>query len=422
MYDATGFGSGGTTPTLTVGSSDNTSCLTTSFLYDFTFSLDPQDTPAQCSSQTITWPSNVTRPVNLFGLIPGGSAWQIPISQDSESYDWQVNVAEGTSYLLVMSDSGPYVTGGSSNLIRVAAGSEACMNSTSPKSGGNSGTGTATTSAATPSSSVSGVGGSSSGGTANGDNTNTGSSGGGGGSNVGAIAGGTVGGVAFLVLLALLLFCCLRRRTRSRRDSSDPIIRSYGVDGATTEKRRGGAMDLLAGRPGTRAERALSDDSQVEARMRGDEYQPSPFRYPDSAQAGGMRNAADRAPLMAGRLAGGRVGEDIEKAHRPGAGFGGGNAQDRPSFDSETTPHTPPTPSNPHTRLTSTGTGPTSWSDDRTDVATVAGAGIQRNSSIAKPAGLAQSNSPSSGARPLPSAPAMGETRFVQHEDSGEVV
>jgi hypothetical protein len=47
----------------------------------------------------------------------------------------------GTEYMLVMSDAGPYVTGGSSSLIRVANGSSGCMNSTSPRAGGISGSG-----------------------------------------------------------------------------------------------------------------------------------------------------------------------------------------------------------------------------------------------------------------------------------------
>jgi len=183
-------------------------------------------------------------------------------------------------------------------------------------------------------------------------------------------------------------------------------------------------MDLLAGRPGRRAERALSDDSQVETRMRGDEYQPSPFRYPDSAQAAGMRGAAETTPARSGG-----IGGDLEKASGT-PGVLAAAAADRPSFDSD---YTAATNTNTGTG-TGSGTGmtggngatpPSAWSDDRTDAATV-GNGVRRSSSIAKPPHaqhtVQPAGSPGSGNRPLPTTPTLGGTRFVQHEDSGEVV
>jgi len=324
-----------------------------------------------------------------------------------------------------MSDSGPAVTGGSSPLITVAGGSDSCMNSTSPRAGGGSGSGSGTATSAGPSASasVSGVGGGSSGGTSGGSNgsgqDNTGGGGGGSGTPVGAIVGGTVGGVAFLVLLAVLLFFCLRRRARERRDSTDPIIRSYGANGAqTTEKRRTGAMDLLAGRGG-RAERALSDDSQVETGLRGDEYQPSPFTYPDSMQAAGMTGAAAAG---AGAGAGNRNSLPAsEKTGTPPAAAFATGTDTRPSFESSNTTN------NSHPGHTTANGAPASpivpppSDTGRTDAATL-GHGVQRNSSIAKHgqhgAALA-GDTPAAAGRPLPGTPTQ---RFVQHEDSGEVV
>ena len=407
--------------TAAVGSSDNTSCLTTDLTYSFTFSISPTENPSQCSSQTVSWPSSVTRPVNLFGLIPGGTAFQIPIPQDGTSYDWQVNIDDGTEYLLAMSDAGPNVTGGSSPLITVAGGSNSCMNDTSPRAGGSgSGAGTATSAGPSASASVSGVGGGSSGGTSGSGGSSQDNTGGGGGSStpVGAIVGGTVGGVAFLVLLAVLLFFCLRKRARQRRDSTDPIIRSYGANGAqTTEKRRTGAMDLLAGRGG-RAERALSDDSQVETGLRGDEYQPSPFRYPDSTQAAGMTGAAAAGASGAGNR---HSQPASEKTGTPPAAAFMTRTDTRPSFESNnTTNHTPPGSTPPHTAVASP-TVPPATESGRTDMATL-GHGVQRNSSIAKHGqhgAAAAGDSPAAAGRPLPGTPTQ---RFVQHEDSGEVV
>ena len=392
-----------------MGSSDNTTCLEQNLLYDFTFQLSPDSNPAQCSSQTITWPNNVTRPVNLFGMIPGGTAWRIPIPQDATSYDWQVDIDSGTEYMLVMSDAGPYVTGGSSSLIRVANGSSGCMNSTSPRAGGISGSGSATTTSAGPSASVSGVGGSSSGGNSQGNDPQANKSSG--SSNTGAIVGGTVGGVAFLVLLAILLFCCLRRRVRPRRESADPMIRSYGVNGeAVVEKRRHGAMDLFASqrRPG----RQFSDDSQTEAREGGAEYQPSPFTYPDSGQAAAM-GGATVVPAGAGVASGRRQysSAENEKAS-PRTTIAPAFLEDnRNSVESHQTSNT------------GTGTPHDATVSDigATDAATVGHAGgVQRHSSIAKHA--LGTSTPESDPRPLPQAPQPGEPRFVQHEDSGEVV
>lgn len=61
----------------------------------------------------IEWNSNATRPISLVGLIPRGTVFGLPVSQDPNvnSFDWTVDIAEGTRVLLTMGDEGPYRTG-----------------------------------------------------------------------------------------------------------------------------------------------------------------------------------------------------------------------------------------------------------------------------------------------------------------------
>ena len=215
-------------------------------------------------------------------------------------------------------------------------------------------------------------------------------SGGGGGSGrpVGAIVGGTVGGIAFLVLLAVLLFFCLKRRARERRDSKD--------QNKTSEKRKTGVMDFLAGR-GSRSERGLSDENQVSAGLEGDEYQPSPFSYLDSTQAEGLTGAAAVAAAATGAGVGNRDSLPAsEKTESPSAAVFVASTDTRPSFEWNTTSSN----THPATRRHR----------------------VQKNSSIAKhgqQGGVPVGETPAAAGHPLPGTPTR---RFVQHEDSGEVV
>lgn len=369
----------------------------------------------------ITWPDNVTLPVSLYGMIPGGTAFQLPAPQSlsNPSYDWTVNIAEGTDVLLLMADASTAQTGGSTPLLEVGQGSTGCMNDTSPSAaGGGSGSGTATS--AGPSASVSGVGGTSGGGGGSGQgNTGEGDGGDGGGGGggdapIGAIVGGTLGGVAFIVLLAVLLIFCVKRRFRERRGSGESsLIKNYGMGagaggaaaGDGQEKR--GRFDILAGaggrgRGGSRNSGGLGRaGSDAEARVGGEEYQPSPFRYPSPPP--GSEAAAAAAAAAAG--AGGAT-----KA-----------SDSRPSHDSSA--YTPQHPSS--------AAPPSSQSQaGRTDDAT-AGHGVRRGSSIRKSAvppspGL---NAPRRGVEES-TAGGRGEggevhedtARFVQHQDEGPVV
>ena len=380
--------------------------------YAFYFYTDPA-TPSQCQPMTITWPNNVTLPVSLYGLIPGGTAFQLPIPQSTSetSYDWTVNIDQGTDVILMMSDSSTIQTGGSTPLLEVGGGNTGCMNDTSPRAGGG-GTGSGT--AADPgASNISGVGGTSGGGSGQGNNGQGNEDGGGGGGSktpVGAIVGGTIGGVAFIVLLAILLFFCLRRRTRERRESNDSsLIKNYGMKGSGTEKRN--RFDILAGGKSSRNDGGLGrSGSDAETRVGGEEYQPSPFRYPSpppgSSTAGNTPPSA--FPIMP-------ASKEAESRRSQESGL-----------TDTTHPHQP-------SSVTGTGTGTGTGAESqagRTDDATI-GHGVQRGASTRKTGGVPPSPNTSAPRRGVDevaadegaeSGEADGEMRFVQHKDEGPIV
>jgi hypothetical protein len=363
---------------------------------------------------SISWPNNVTLPVSLYGLIPGGTAFQLPIPQSSSdtSYDWTVNIAQGTDVILMMSDNSQVQTGGSTSLLEVGGGNTGCMNATSPSAAG-SGTGAGT--AADPgSSSITGVGGTSGGGSGQGNNGQGNEGGGGKSTPVGAIVGGTVGGVAFLVLLAILLFFCLKRRNRERRESNDTsLIKNYGMNGAGTEKRN--RFDILAGGKSARNDGGLGrSGSDAETRVGEAEYQPSPFRYP-SPPPGSSTNGnipPTSFPVM-----------PVSK-----------EAESRRSYESGNTTqsysHLQPSSASVTESGTATGTGAGSQTG-RTDAATI-GHGVQRGASTRKtapvPASPTVNTPPRRGVDDVAATEgaegegAEGEMRFVQHKDEGPIV
>lgn len=367
---------------------------------------------------TITWPNNVTLPVSLYGLIPGGTAFQLPAPQSlsQTSYDWTVNVAQGTDLILLMADASQAQTGGSTTLLEVGQGNTGCMNDTSPSAGGT-GTGSGTATSAGPSASISGVGGVSGGGGSG--QGNNGGDGGDGGSKTptGAIVGGTLGGVAFIVLLALLLFFCLKRRARERRGSNDStLIKNYGMSGATTEKKH--RFDILAG-GGSRRDGGGGlgrSGSDAETRVGGEEYQPSPFRYPSPppGSEGAQRGAGLAPPTSFAMIAGAKEAESRRS-------YESGNTTGRESGPGH---YSSPSATGTHD---GTGTGMGTGSQaGRTDDATV-GHGVQRGASTRKTAVPPSPtvNTPRRGVEDVAVADAPAaeeETRFVQHKDEGPVV
>ncbi|KAK8843378.1 hypothetical protein IAR55_007035 [Kwoniella newhampshirensis] len=463
MSDASGWGTGGTTSILTVGSSSDTSCLPSSLNYDFFFSISPDSNPTSCSTMSVSWDSNATEPVYLYGMIPHGTSFQLPIDYGrSTSYDWTVNIAQGTQFLLLMADAGRYQTGGSTQLYTVQNGGTSCINSTSPSS--NGGTSTTGTSSAAPSSTsnVSGVGGSSSGGTASDTSPSSGSSG---KSHTGAIVGGAVGGVAFLLLLALLLFCCIRRRARNKGSAADPAIKSYGIAGGEKGRRGGGTsgrntLDLVNSddhaEAGVGAGLLAGQERRHEhgqGDVNGDIYQPSPFRYPSPPQT---PTGHGTTPSGHSSDTPGMVALASEKATQrshqtptaaPLAPFAGGTPGSGTNTGSDTRPSIDSTHSaRPNGGTTVGGIAPTEASNQAT-LGHGGGGTPGRMSSIRKTpssqhisgvppspglglgptlaggvAGAGAGTGSGEGRR-LPDLPAREtETRFVQHEDAGVVV
>ncbi|KAG8993388.1 hypothetical protein FRB94_013983 [Tulasnella sp. JGI-2019a] len=239
MSDATGLGTGGTSELITVldGSAE---CLATSATSPlFYLYLTPTLNPPQCSSLDVGWEAaNAQGPVRITAMIPGGESFALPVPSSGSSFQWTVDMRQGTDYLIVAGDSRGFGTGGSSDLTSVAAGSNGCINQSSPSStqapaaGGIYATGSgggSVTGAPGGGPAQSGISGSSTGG-------------GGKKSNTGAIVGGVIGGIILLALLPLFVFFFLRRRKReaSRRKRGDVDLlpdepRAHAGSGRTEE-------------------------------------------------------------------------------------------------------------------------------------------------------------------------------------------
>jgi len=138
MSDGTGFGSGGTSQILTVGSSvTGASCNTTDPGTGFTYELP--SALQQCDSYTFDGYDNATQPITIYGLIPGGQT-TIMNPPHGPSYEWTADVAAGTTMVFLMIDSTGR-QGGSSDILTVASsGDSTCLNAQSPTSTASSST------------------------------------------------------------------------------------------------------------------------------------------------------------------------------------------------------------------------------------------------------------------------------------------
>ncbi|KIM75422.1 hypothetical protein PILCRDRAFT_13669 [Piloderma croceum F 1598] len=132
MSDATGFGSGGTSQILTVGSSvTGASCNTTDPGTAFTYMLP--DALQQCNLYTFSGYDGAIQPVTIYGLIPGGQS-TIMDPPNGPSYNWTTDIAAGTTVVFVMIDSRGR-QGGSSDILTVASSDDStCLNAQSPTS------------------------------------------------------------------------------------------------------------------------------------------------------------------------------------------------------------------------------------------------------------------------------------------------
>ncbi|EIN14150.1 hypothetical protein PUNSTDRAFT_140507 [Punctularia strigosozonata HHB-11173 SS5] len=224
MSDSQGFGTGGTTDVLTVGSSvGGSSCNTTDPGVDFTFELN--DALQQCRTFSFSNYNSATQPVHILGIVPGGGHIELNPPTGPTSFDWTVDVAGGQSMVFLMYDSKGR-QGGSSDVRLVSVSSDSrCLDNSAPSS-------TANPPAASTSSSTSATDPASSSTTSTAPSASetghTSSAG------VGPIVGTVIGAVIAIAAVITLGMFFIRRR-RSNRAWNHP--------------RRNASVDLL-GKPG----------------------------------------------------------------------------------------------------------------------------------------------------------------------------
>ncbi|KAF9519835.1 hypothetical protein BS47DRAFT_1000035 [Hydnum rufescens UP504] len=134
LSDSAGFGSGGTTAQLTVGSGDS-SCTTDNRSADFSFQYNA--TVQQCKDFFLYNYGNAVQPLTVYGLIPQGSSFVLHPPDGSSSYAWDAAIAAGTNVMFTMVDSKQRL-GGTTDIIPVGYSTDtSCLNSTSPTSTGH---------------------------------------------------------------------------------------------------------------------------------------------------------------------------------------------------------------------------------------------------------------------------------------------
>ncbi|RPD81445.1 hypothetical protein L226DRAFT_566214 [Lentinus tigrinus ALCF2SS1-7] len=134
MSDATGFGSGGVSPVITVGKPVNNGYCSAN---DFDFTND--DALTQCTPYHITNYNygKAVEPVQLTGVVPGGSTFVLNVPKGTNSYTWGADVAAGTQLILMMTDA-IGKQGGNTDIMVVAQSlNTSCLDNNSPASATN---------------------------------------------------------------------------------------------------------------------------------------------------------------------------------------------------------------------------------------------------------------------------------------------
>lgn len=133
LSDIHGFGSLGTTPVITVQSSQDDSCISTvQSAPEFIFFIEPP-VPTECSQMSITFNRTATSaahpPVDIFAVLPGGESFEIAQGNPQNmTFEWTPRLTEGTEVLLIAGDANGLGTGGSSDILTVQPGnSTACL-------------------------------------------------------------------------------------------------------------------------------------------------------------------------------------------------------------------------------------------------------------------------------------------------------
>ncbi|KAF9524375.1 hypothetical protein CPB83DRAFT_820274 [Crepidotus variabilis] len=287
VSDASGFASGGTSTSITVGSSPNldSSCLDNPDPNAFYFMLYPNEI-VQCAYNAFSLdPGNslkVQGNPNYLGIIPGGQSFEIPRSNVSTdgSINWQASLKSTTTLILVAGDARGRGSGGSA-VYTVGVGStfdNSCLDENSPSS--------------TPGNPAGGYP------TANGN-------GGSGHSmrlNVGAIIGVALGGVTVLVMSVILLWWW-RRKHNQRRGLRAVLLDRVDDDVDHSEGRGRKA------RKQPRVQRPIHH------------YSPEPFRFMSSSNS--LNNPSSMSSLVGFSSRGGMY------QAKPGAMASGGETSGR---------------------------------------------------------------------------------------------
>ncbi|CCM05205.1 uncharacterized protein FIBRA_07414 [Fibroporia radiculosa] len=213
MSDASGFGSGGVSDVIHVGPPAGSSqCNAATGHPDFTFQTN--SALAQCRAYTFSAYTGAVQPINITGLIPGGTSFVLDPPDGSTSYSWMTDLSAGTSVVFFMEDSQGR-QGGSTQLYTVGLSDEStCLTGSYPSSLAvqpsattSSGASTSILSASTSS-------------TTSSESATAKSS----VMPIGAIAGAVVGGVLGLVVAALLAILLVRRNRNNTIHYGDEAV------------------------------------------------------------------------------------------------------------------------------------------------------------------------------------------------------
>ncbi|KAF7320060.1 Methionine vitamin-b12 [Mycena kentingensis (nom. inval.)] len=215
MSDSTGFGKGGTSKLHTIGAAVNgATCDLTGPDLSFVYSLTQV---VQCQKAKFTGylESTAVAPVTVVGIVPGGTSFQLDVGS-AKTFDWNVNIFNGTDVLLFMYDS-KQRQGGSELFTVGLSGDTSCINNDSPSS----------TEASSPTSSSS----------PSPSSTSSDSK----GTSVGAIAGSVLGAIIFLAVFVTLGLFCLRQWQDKKRART-----AGGSEFRHTSRPLGSDLDLTA--------------------------------------------------------------------------------------------------------------------------------------------------------------------------------
>ncbi|KAJ7686668.1 hypothetical protein B0H17DRAFT_707809 [Mycena rosella] len=114
VSDSTGFGSGGTSASVLVGTSSDASCFdaTQNVSPDFFYNIQPQGLITQCVATRIWWDSTKVQGQPTFqGVIPGGQSFNIPqgaitnVASQGTGFSWTPPLRGMTTVLLVGGDN-----------------------------------------------------------------------------------------------------------------------------------------------------------------------------------------------------------------------------------------------------------------------------------------------------------------------------